>query len=1185
MELFFRCRTAAICYTQARLIRTDHSVKYTKINLGVWIFLGAFLFARIVSGQNSPAEPQSNDSVLLTAEGKVESASAGLTDWLPAHTNQILHVGDRLRTGLHSRATVRLSNLTVLRVNELTTLQIQPPSAPGKQSALDLKSGAAYFFSRERPTEMEFRTPLASGAIRGTEFNLAVADDGKTEVTLIDGAVALTNQNGGVDLASGEQGIVEPGLAPRKTAVINTVNIIQWCLYYPAILNTDELQFSDAEKQALAASLADYRSGDLQAALADYPTNRAAVSDSEKIYFAELLLSVGQVGQAENQLGSIQSPPAEALRELVAAVKFQKLPSTLNSPLSTSLLADSYYLQSQSQLEAALAAVRAATKQSPDFGFAWERLAELEFSFGHTPAALAALEKGLQLSPRNAQAVALKGFLLAAQNKSSAARNFFENAIALDGSLGNAWLGRGLVRIHQGDSDGGLKDLQVAATLEPNRSLLRSYLGKAFANKNDDVRAERELKLAQKIDPNDPTSWLYLALLEQQQNKINDAIGDLQNSQERNDNRSLFRSKLLLDQDRAVGSVNLASIYRDAGMSDVSVREAASAVNSDYANASAHLFLSDAYNDLRDPTRFNLRNETVWFNELLLANLLSPVGGGRLSQEVSQQEYSKLFQQNGFDLASSTDVRSDGMYHEQASQFGTFGDTSYALDLDYHHNNGVRPNNGLDDTEWDTTIKQQVTPHDTALMLVQYQDYHSGDNFQYYNPTNARPNYTFNEYQHPILVGGWDHEWSPGIRTLALLSRLTDEQQFSDKAAPQFVLGEDPSGAINNVNTSVGFDVNYHNIFDIYSAELNQIFEWDRVTLSVGARYQAGSFQTQDLFSNPTSLGLLFTTPPASNSTDDNFERLTGYGYLTVEPLKRLWLTAGFAYDHVTFPDNYRQPPVSPGEATRSQLGPKAALVWNPVPQITLRGVYTRSLGGVSLDESYRLEPTELAGFPQAFRSLISESIVGSVSAPSYDTLGVALDLKLGARTFAGIQVEQLKSDVSRDIGALALVNGNFPASPISTPEQLNYRERTAAVSLNRLLGDRFVVGTSYKITQSELHDVLTAIPVSVFPTASQMEKSTLQDAAGYIQFNHPSGFFARAEIHWYGQSNSDPTEPGDHFFQENLFAGWYFAHRRAELQLGILNLGGGNYNLNSLTPYQGLPTSRVFEAKLNFLF
>src|SRR5262249_30816350 len=159
----------------------------------------------------------------------------------------------------------------------------------------------------------------------------------------------------------------------------------------------------------------------------------------------------------------------------------------------------------------------------------------------------------------------------------------------------------------------------------------------------------------------------------------------------------------------------------------------------------------------------------------------------------------------------------------------------------------------------------------------------------------------------------------------------------------------------------------------------------------------------------------------AMDSVEAGFERITGYGYLTVRPLERLWLTGGFAYDHETFPRNFRAPPVTPGEETESQLGPKAALVWSPISEATVRGVYTRSLGGVSLDESYRLEPTQLAGFPQAFRSLISESVVGSVSAPKDETAGVALDLKLGSRTYAGIQLERLKSTINRQTGVFVL--------------------------------------------------------------------------------------------------------------------------------------------------------------------
>src|SRR5208283_125081 len=95
--------------------------------------------------------------------------------------------------------------------------------------------------------------------------------------------------------------------------------------------------------------------------------------------------------------------------------------------------------------------------------------------------ALAALKKSLEVSPRNAQALALKGFALAAQNKIAQAGLYFDEAIAADGSLANGWLGRGLVRIHIGHANEGRKDLETASALEPTRAFLRSYLGKAWS--------------------------------------------------------------------------------------------------------------------------------------------------------------------------------------------------------------------------------------------------------------------------------------------------------------------------------------------------------------------------------------------------------------------------------------------------------------------------------------------------------------------------------------------------------------------------------------------------------------------------------------------------------------------------------------------------------------------------------
>src|SRR4029077_15105329 len=102
-------------------------------------------------------------------------------------------------------------------------------------------------------------------------------------------------------------------------------------------------------------------------------------------------------------------------------------------------IAESYYLQSQANLPAALEAAKRATEIDSEFGFAWTRVAELQFSFGRVPQAKSALKKGIQLSPRNPAAHALLGFLFAAENKIDQAKGAFEDAMAIDGALGDAW--------------------------------------------------------------------------------------------------------------------------------------------------------------------------------------------------------------------------------------------------------------------------------------------------------------------------------------------------------------------------------------------------------------------------------------------------------------------------------------------------------------------------------------------------------------------------------------------------------------------------------------------------------------------------------------------------------------------------------------------------------------------------
>lgn len=1143
---------------------------------------------------------------VLGKEGTVDFAR-GQANWAPVALGQELVVADRLHTWARSRAMLKLKELGNLRLNELTTLEILPPRAgSGSSATLSLTNGAIYFYTRDRPRQFQIQAPTAVAASRGTEFLAAVDATGALTLAVFEGEAELGNALDTLVLRAGEIGIAEPGVPPRRTARIEAVNLVQWWLYYPAVLDLNDLPLTGAELASLGSSLAAYRAGDVLQALQTLP-NAPPASSAQQVYLAALLLAAGQVDQAEGALAAVPAamPAVQALRELIATVTAKPSSSAGESPKSASeWMARSYAQQARFDLTNALASARQAAALSPGFGYGWERVAELQFSFGRTTEAERALEQAVTLSGRNAQAWALKGFVAAARNRLTEAAAAFEQAIALDPGLGNGWLGRGLIRIRQGDAPGGRADLQTAAAMEPNRSLLRSYLAKAFDHVDDPAHAREELRRAKELDPKDPTPWLYSALLLRQDRHFNAAVTSLEESVALNNNRRVYRSRLLLDQDQAVRSAGLAKIYQDVGMDQVSVREAARAVAYDYGTSSAHLFLAESLNALRDPTRFDLRIETAWFNELLLANLLAPVGGAALSQNISQQEYARLFAGNRAGLSTLSEYRSDGQFRQLASQYGTVKNTSYAFDLDYQHNDGVRPNNALSRLEWYTTVKHQLTANDSLLVLTKYQDYHSGDNFQYYNPTAvttnlaryglpetpiSRPAFSFDEDQEPLVVAGYHREWAPGVHTLALGGRLENDQRFGDQNTTQLVVSTNGATVVG-VNPSPPFDVFYRSQLVIYTGELNQIFQGDHFNLVAGGRFQSGSFATTDRLTLSSTAAdayqPFFLVPPAAGDAHDHFERASAYSYHTIKLAEQLVLTAGLTYDRLVYPDNFRQPPIQPGTRTRDQVSPKTALVWAPRPELAVRGVYARGLGGVSFDESFRLEPTQLAGFVQSFRTLIPESLVGSVSAPSYELGGVAVDLKLRTGTYLGLQAEQLSSDVDRTYGVFDYNGAPPPPPPITpgvTPQTLRYQERSLLATVHQLLGDEFSLGALYRLTHSRLQATFPEVPSAAWTEADTTRSALLQDASVYGLIRHPSGFFARADIHWYHQHNFDdqPRLPSEDFVQANAFIGYQLRRQRAELTLGVLNLNDRDYHLNPLNLYSELPRERTFLVRL----
>jgi tetratricopeptide (TPR) repeat protein len=1183
--------------------------------VGLWGLLGSLGSATRIQAA-APAPGATNALVIVALKGEVEVLRSGATVWDPAWTNRVeqqrLYVGDRLRTGEKSRAWLRLVNGTTTTVGPQSEVRVVA-SEPSR-SRLSLLRGLFYFFHRSDPDDLEIETPMLAGAVRGTEFSVEVADDGATRIHLLDGVLVAwkgVSPADGVSVASGETLVARPGEAMHRTAILDAVAVIQWCLYYPAVLYVDDLRLVAVADGPLEASIEAYRRGDLLSALALCPVPGVADPVRERIYYAALLLSVGQVQSAEATIDttlrelSRQTPDrpeaeilavAEALRVMIAAVQGRSLalPATAEPTfmLATEWMAHSYYHQSRGALAEALTAARRAVELSPAFGHGWARVAELEFSFGHVRRARAALDRARDLAPENAQAMALMGFLLAAESQVGRALLHFEDAIAQDPALGNAWLGRGLTRIRLGDLTGGIEDLQMAYTLEPQRAVLRSYLGKAFDLNRQPGQAQAELDRARALDPGDPTAWLYAALIQRQDGRVNAAIRDLERSKQLNDNRHLFRSQFLLDQDRAVRGANLAEMYSDAGMADVAFREASRAVSSDYANASAHRFLADSYNALRDTGQVMLRYETPWLSEYLVANLLAPVGAGSLSPSVTAQEYSRLFEQDRLGFVSRTTYYSRGDWHQNAVQHGVSGSTAYAAELTYRSESGDRPNNDLDQISVTLRIKEQLTPHDSVYFQSIYYRAEGGDLAPYYDPASANDRLRVEERQAPILLAGYHREWRPGLHTLALAGYLDDTL---DVANPSHVSLFNPAPLATNL-IPVTLDQAYRSEFRGGTFELQQIWQPGPLTLVGGGRYQGGTFKTSNqhraLTESPSPIvdSLFADYLPDTQTPRSDFERASAYGYAYWQVVEPLQLVAGMSYDHLTHPRNHRHAPLGEGESSTDQWSPKTGLIWTPTERTVVRAAYARSLGGVGLDRSFQLEPTQVAGFTQTYRSLIPEAVTGSNAAERFETAGLSLERSFSPHTYLAVSLDWRSSEVVRDVGVfnleLAPLAGVLPGQARQT---FDYEEWVFTASARQLIGPGLSVGVLYQFNRSELESRLDGFDNLAGAVGSTRfvsdQAADLHHLNLFSVYNLPSGWFGRFEALWYRQENHDSTRdlPGSDFWQFNAALGYRFPRRQAEVTVGLFNLTDEDYRLNPLNFTPRLFRDRTLAIDVRF--
>ena len=467
-----------------------------------------------------------------------------------------------------------------------------------------------------------------------------------------------------------------------------------------------------------------------------------------------------------------------------------------NSPLPQAAL--SYAHQGRFEIEKALEHAKRAVELAPEDALLWARVSELELSRGDLDAALEAAKKAETLSPVLARTQTVLGFAYLTRIEVDKAKTAFERAIQGDPADPLPRLGLGLAKIRDGDLDEGTREIETAASLDPNNSLVRSYLGKAYYEQKRGGLADPEFEQAKLLDPKDPTPWFYDAIQKQTTNRPVEALHDLEKAIELNDNRAVYRSKLLLDEDLAARSANLARIYDDLGFEQRAQLEAWKSTISAPTVYSGHRFLADSYASLQ-------RHEIARVSELLQSQLLQPANITPLPAELAEtnlsilegagptslsfNEFSPLFNRDTVALQANALVGNSGTIGDDAVMSIIQGPLSGSVGQFHYETNGFHDDGDLRHNIYNAFAQLSLTPKLSVQGELRSRD------------TDARePQLLFNSL--PIDTreeidqssGRFGLRWRPTVAQDLLLSyiyKVTEECDFLSASLPGIQVNQD----------------------------------------------------------------------------------------------------------------------------------------------------------------------------------------------------------------------------------------------------------------------------------------------------------------------------------------------------------------------------------------------------------
>ena len=1002
---------------------------------------------------------------VTAVQNTVETKAAAATSWSPSSSGQALAAKDRVRTGPASRASILYSDQTLHRVGERSEVEILPPAGTGS-GVVNILSGQSYFTTRTPKDFGRVQTPTVTAAIKGTEFGVEVAEGGTTIVTMIEGTVEASNAYGSVTVSGGEQAVAEPGKAPQRRIIVRPRDAVAWSFYYPPVLGGSDLARAKASP------------------------------GGERLARAASALANGQVDEAQELVNAARSadpkdPVALALASVIALAGDRRdeartladaaLAADAGSPAA--VLARSYVAQADFDLDRARELAEKAASLDPANAEALARAAELRLAQGDYKAARRTAEDAVERAPGNARALAVLGFVELASYRTRQAAEYFDRAVAADSGLALAHAGRGIAKIRQGQVVPGREEIQTAAMLDPAESLYRSYLGKAYYEEKRTKEAAKELQAAKDLDPNDPTPWLYSAIQLQTENRPVEALRDLNGAIERNGNRAVYRSRLLVDEDRAARGADLARIYNDLGFDTLGLVAARRSADQDQANFSSHLFLAGNYRNLPGYA-------AAFLSETLQSRIYQPVGVNAarpdfVSGTVAFNEYTALFDRpraRGFvdGWYGYTDTHAETYYPANndcggfpcvpdesrtwnADLRGTYYRDRLATSLEYRklRDDGFRTNNERDNSVVTGFVQAAVSDRDTIQLNAIFGQTETGDLPLRQMPFLISPQ-TFDTDELNIGVG-W-HRKATAATDIAVSAIYNDTDQTA---------------------TLLGTPLAASASFDGPQLEAQVVHRSGRSTWVMGG----GGFDGD------------FTAEAVGGSTLEGSESFANlYGYVRIRDLGPIEVTVGLAQEAVDVPVGLLPPRDSnilPSDVTFTDLrwSPKLGVSAFFDTGTTVRAaVFARVASGISRLQT--LEPTQVSGFNQFFDD------VGGTRSWNY---GIGVDQQFASRYFFGLSYMRRDTDVPE---AACATPDPFSGCAFQVPTFVADRfkdDDIASAYLNVLLGKMFALSLDYTFEDSNF-DTTYISPLGLFQDRVQTQKLRPQ---GRVFL--PCGFYASA--------------------------------------------------------------------------